>query len=331
MASSDCVVDAYPEILFMFITDHCNLKCKQCDYHKKKKYYKEPIDIIEKLKVIRETAKINKNARISFTGGEPFMKKRELYCLIEECSSFGIESFVTTNGVLIQDEDIDKIIKSGLKSIMISIDSHKSEVHDNVRGIPGTFNKVVSISQKLIERKNEVGSNLKVYASIMLGKHNLSVIDETVEFISGLGFDGLYFQPIQPNFTKDEEFNKEFYSDLFPTKDIFECGMEKLQKLSNSCSTILQTEEHLQDIREYFRHPETIGRNKCNSMKSTIIIDNYGETLFCFSMSKFNKTTLGNIKDSSIQKIWCESTDFRDDIKNCNDGCGIMNCHYKEE
>ena len=41
-----------------------------------------------------------------------------------------------TNGLLLTDENVDKLVDAGLYSIFVSIDSPNPEEHDKLRGMP---------------------------------------------------------------------------------------------------------------------------------------------------------------------------------------------------
>jgi len=81
----------------------------------------------------------------------------------------------------------------------------------------------------------------------------------------------------------------------------------------------------------YFKNPFKLPFKKCEAMNSTIIINNNGDTQFCFDMERVGLKSCGNIKDYTLKEIWNNNLEIRKKMGNCQYGCGIMNCHYKEE
>lgn len=56
-----------------------------------------------------------------------------------------------------------------------------------------------------------------------------------------------------------------------------------------------------------------------------------GDVQFCFDMERVGKKVAGNVKNNTLKEIWNDNLELRKKMQKCNFGCGIMNCHYKEE
>lgn len=102
-------------------------------------------------------------------------------------------------------------------------------------------------------------------------------------------------------------------------------------KLKEEHNIIIQTNEQFEDILVYFKNPFKLPFKKCEAMNTTIIINNNGETQFCFDMERLGLKSCGNIKDFSLKEIWDNNLEIRNIMGNSLFGCGIMNCHYKNE
>lgn len=322
-----------PNVIFMKVTECCNLKCVQCDYHKNKEV-NDPnyITIEDKINLINQIKQWDNNIRISFTGGEPFVRKDILFKLAEECKRLGIKSSVTTNGTLIKDEDLNKILDLKFDFILISIDSNKEEIHNNIRGDKNAFKATTTFARDIIALRNNIKSNTKIYVSTLLGKHNLNDIENVVRFFNEIGFDGIFFQAIQPNFSS--EFANDWIdnSPLFPTYEEAENGINKILDLKVKYDVISQTKEQFDDMLIYFKNPLKLPFKKCEAMNSTMIINDNGETQFCFDLERVDKRkSCGNVKKMSLSEIWNTNIELRQKMAECQFGCGIMNCHYKEE
>ena len=96
------------------------------------------------IEIINQLGKIGIN-RLDFTGGEPLLRK-DLKELIECSKKNNISTIVTTNTILLNDENIECLKKADL--VQISIDGPKN-VHNEQRH-RDVFEK--TINNKKIER-----------------------------------------------------------------------------------------------------------------------------------------------------------------------------------
>lgn len=135
------------------ITNVCNNRCKHCyheNYDKSNEMDREQLILIAD-KIEDALTKWNFKTSMSITGGEPFTRKEDLFCLLEHIESLDhiYEYDILTNGTLISDEDIIILKKfSKLRRIQVSMEGSSPEKHDSVRGV-GDFNKVTSAIKML--------------------------------------------------------------------------------------------------------------------------------------------------------------------------------------
>ncbi len=81
-------------------------------------------------------------SQIYFFGGEPLLVP-ELSSYIKHSAKRKMRTRLDTNGLLLDESMVKKLKEEGLALIGISIDSHDPEIHDNLRGVKGTFNKAL--------------------------------------------------------------------------------------------------------------------------------------------------------------------------------------------
>lgn len=135
MSCADYTGDIYIEI-----TDNCNLHCLHCynkSLNKKKNRY---ISKDEFQSFLLKAKEIGINS-ISISGGEPFLHPllSEFICM---CSDLGIESRIVTNGTLITDLFLNKII--GTKTLFqVSIDGSSFEKHEQLTCTKGSYNNTI--------------------------------------------------------------------------------------------------------------------------------------------------------------------------------------------
>jgi len=79
---------------------------------------------------------------LMFSGGEPLVRK-DFWELAFYAKSKGLKTALSSNGTLIMRRVAEKIKKSGIEYVGISLDGAKKETHDAMRNQPGSFDKSV--------------------------------------------------------------------------------------------------------------------------------------------------------------------------------------------
>lgn len=137
-----------PGQLVIQMTDACNGSCPQCDMRKTNPFKRSRLAYDEIWKLV-DGAVANGVESLSFTGGEVFMYEDELYEHIRYAVDAGIPLVRTgTNGFMFMNsgrasfaDDMkrmaERIRKTGLRNLWISLDSAEDDLHEEMRGLPG--------------------------------------------------------------------------------------------------------------------------------------------------------------------------------------------------
>ncbi len=122
------------------VTAKCNLHCRHCYAAELQGGVELSTD--EALGVVEEVARcFGKDTKLIFSGGEPLLRE-DVYDLIEHASRLGLRASLATNGTLITEQVAEKLRKSGLTEVSISLDAASPEIHDQIRG-QGNFEKAL--------------------------------------------------------------------------------------------------------------------------------------------------------------------------------------------
>lgn len=146
-----------PEAITLFLTHRCNLRCRMCgqwgDHGVTKKAETESLrkeSRLDELKIfIDDVAKFKPN--ITLFGGEPLLFDGVAE-LIEYIKKKGMHVIIITNGFLVE-ELAPKLVAAGLDELNVSLDGTK-EVHDQIRGLPGLFDKIIAGLKKVRDIKS---------------------------------------------------------------------------------------------------------------------------------------------------------------------------------
>ena len=113
--------------------DACNQQCIMC-HQRNRKRTNISIDIVMLTRVLTELKKHGLMA-VNIGGScEPLLKKKTLYEALSVCKDIDIlDTFMHTNGILLDGATSKKIITSGLKHICISVDAATSDTYKLMR------------------------------------------------------------------------------------------------------------------------------------------------------------------------------------------------------
>lgn len=174
-----------PYILKIRVTERCNLRCKHCFLENK------DIDIdIDRLIRIIEQDFDNKIGYVCLTGGEALLHKK-LNKLLSFLHERRIKYCLASNGILLNNYNIDLLKKNEIDYLQVSLESPEEETNDYIRG-SGTFTTVVNNMQKAIEE------GIHVVIGFTINEKNFMYIEDMKELAERIGADIRYevFLPI---------------------------------------------------------------------------------------------------------------------------------------
>lgn len=282
------------------ITNMCNLRCKHCYAAAGKKNPKE-FTTEEIKKIIDELDELGV-VLIALAGGEPLVRK-DIYEIIAYIKNKGMEVFLNTNGTLITEETIKKLLDAGLTHIEISVDGLEKD-HDFIRG-EGCFKKVlnaIDICKKY---------NVKVGIMSTLFKHNFENIPNFIDFFHKQGVIGIGFLRFIP--TGRGEGNNELLSmTIEERKKAIEMVYEKRKEYGENFYLKIETPLSFLVAKQY---PEILNKHQyinlinrgCDGGITSCQILSDGTVTFCPQMSKGNY----NMHDYPMEFIWKNDPYFK--------------------
>ena len=163
-------------------TDRCNLDCLYCyNIWKTDAVERVPFNsyakAIETLKKLFSVADIQ---YVAFTGGEPFLSERFAE-LILFCCMEGKQVTLISNGTQGKAKDYKQLIKLGVGLFEFPIHSAQADIHDHMVQVPGSWQKSVTSTREVLQ----LGGS--VVPVVVITKHNVHQLGETLEFINSLG------------------------------------------------------------------------------------------------------------------------------------------------
>ncbi len=140
------------------ITLACDLKCAHCGSRAGRKRPNE-LTTAECLDVVAHLAALG-TREITLIGGEAYLRK-DFAQIIAAITAAGIECTLQSGGRNLTEERVRAAKAAGLKAAGISIDGLR-EVHDAMRGVPGSFDAAVASLRRLRAHGIPAGANTAI-------------------------------------------------------------------------------------------------------------------------------------------------------------------------
>jgi len=281
-----------PYLATITVTDNCCLRCIMCNEWRQP--HPHELTTAQWKDVIAQLGEIGIQ-EINFTGGEPLMRL-DLPELVRYASGRGLKVGLTTNGLLLNAEKIRQLITDGVKGFTVSLDA-VGGAFDDIRGVPGAYEKVYQACQALSEFRKSHG--IDVYLAFLLMKKTLPYYRDVVAVAEDLRF------PITVNLF---DANSYFFT-LPQGKEPFWLGsddqtaLKEFQKFFVKKKTVSpQSQYHsFREIdfwREYFDNPRS-PHIPCLVSQSRICIDAKGQVYGgCWALGPY-----GNVSQIPLRQI----------------------------
>ncbi|MGX6602220.1 StsB family radical SAM/SPASM domain sactipeptide maturase [Micromonosporaceae bacterium Da 78-11] len=170
------VAEAPLKTAYYAITDGCNLRCPYC-YASSEKCLPGELNTAESMDLVSQIAAFGTD-RITFTGGEPMLRK-DLFAVVAHAKDSGLKTGIITNATMIRTGAQAQQFAELFDTVTISVDGGTAETHDRTRG-KGSFAKTYRALQLL----NEVG--VKPAINHIVTSDNVDELENFAEFLDGI-------------------------------------------------------------------------------------------------------------------------------------------------
>jgi radical SAM protein with 4Fe4S-binding SPASM domain len=238
--------------------------------------------------------------------GEPFIHP-EFLDMVSYAESKGIYTITSTNGHFLSDQNIQKILTSGLSRLIISIDGTTQETYEQYRK-EGKLHVVLEGTKKLVlARQAAKATSPHIIFQYLVVKPNEHQIPDAKRLAYEIGVDEIRFKSAQL-------YDFEHGHDLMPSDEKY--------------SRYIETKPGLFEIKNQLA-------DHCWKLWHACVITWDGLVVpCCFDKDALHK--LGDLKSSPFKKIW-QSPDYRsfrqkilkgrkeiDICQNCTEGTRVF-------
>ncbi len=223
---------SYPVEVTWAITGRCNSRCVYCESWDQIKTGSDlPLNRV--IELIDEMYLMGIKS-VFLAGGEPFCRS-DIWAILEHLHKRRINVSLCTNALLIprfKKEELNILCKA-VSRIHISLDSLQNERQDYLRGVPRSYDKVVTSLRIL---KSNGINNLRL--NVVVSKLNFVEIPDILLFAKSCGVNYVCFQPISPITIFSNTRPKTEDNDLRYLTEKIDEGLEicRLEKISTDLS-----------------------------------------------------------------------------------------------
>jgi radical SAM protein with 4Fe4S-binding SPASM domain len=297
----------YPVQMDVLLTTRCNLRCRFCRFSIPENQVSKEEELSDEtlFKVVDDGLKLGVT-NWYIEGGEPLIDNHRFLTVIEKIKKYKTYGNLATNGTLFDESTIKKIIDFGWDEITFSIDSAQAEVHDFIRGIPGTFKKATSNIKRFQELKKKKGVEkpLLHFHSVITNR-NYNKLDKIILLASRLGIINVNFTHVWKetelyhNLALKESQNEEFKSNV-----------KVALKLANKKNIMTNLGGYIRivDINNLGKLDELLEKRS----------ENNHEILSIACYEPFNKIIVHSNGETSCCSFFCETDSKPDNVKNKN-------------
>lgn len=324
---------APPEMIQIYPTNLCNLKCIFC-YQRLDEYdYTNVVSDERWFQITKEICEMDVKRILISGGGEPLCTPELTIRIMEIVKSYGLEGRMINNGTLWTTETIRKTVEIGWDGITFSVDASNAGMHDKLRGVDGSFSQIIKNIKLFNKIKKELGKNKPVLElTSVLCKNNYKEVIGMVELARSLSIKHVNIEPVCVNNEEvkkiklNENERKEFLLKIIPKA-------EQLAQKYEICTNFdvlkdvkfIEKTGELKEILLQRRHEDRNEKNKkkWNNVSNPFLdllcyepwlwpkIEANGEVCPC--STAILKT---NIRDRDFKDIWfgSEFENFRKNI-----------------
>lgn len=178
-------VSDIPKVRNFEVTNLCNLNCPVC-VEKNSKTGNLDLELLNKILSKNKEVFDNSTIWLHFRG-EPFMNK-DLFHIIESMHNSNVKTRLSTNGILLNDENINKTINSKLNFMVISAMTIDENEYTKLRGksfLPKVLNNIENIQN----RAKKHNSDIKLQVMGLDYGQGSKKIEEFIKYFHSMGLE----------------------------------------------------------------------------------------------------------------------------------------------
>jgi radical SAM protein with 4Fe4S-binding SPASM domain len=279
-----------PILVQLGLTYRCNLKCSHCYalYRRDRNEF-----TLDEVRTLAQELYDAGGAAVVYSHGEN-MIRRDFHDCAAIFRDLDFYQTLMLNGFYVRTPgDAHALAEAGINRTMISVDSVDPEVHNEVRGKEGAYDRAMSAIELLLASDVET-----VGFSCTIDRHNYDAIPEIVDLALSTGVNAISF--MQNRYNLRDIFDRARWRTYEQVcNEIYELMLANRGRLdiyTHDPFMLTLLDDRLADGAR----ADFIGANLCNVGTSMVSIDPVGNVTGC----NFIPMTIGNVREEPFADIW---------------------------
>lgn len=295
-----------PTVCTLQVTTRCQANCIHCSAARHKRTGEPELSTDDWKRVIRESEQLG-SVTIVFTGGEPLLRP-DIFELIEWVDKNEAVALMFCNGLLLDQDTVRKLYKAGLWAIHVSIDSPDPAAHDEMRRVPGCFEKAIDG----LKRCKDAGilAGISTYATPERLRNGQVV--EMIELAQSVGADEITVFDVVPTGRLLHHDRQHLLTD----EDKEElCRLEERYNEGHPLPSVI-TQAHVNGPTG----------NGCYAGWCQFYMTAHGEMTPC----DFTPLAFGNAREESVETIWNRMA-HHEGYRGHKNSCRMQDRHFRAQ
>ncbi len=174
----DCDHKQAPTLVFIDITNRCNMNCPICINNTPSMGYtfEPPIEYFEK--IFAHYAKMDNPPAIQLFGGEPTVRKDLFELLDLGRKKYKLRFRLVTNGLKLADREYCEEIIKRKTTILLAYDGENPKLYDEIRGMP----KSLELKHQALDNIREIGGAKTTFMTLVSRDYNMEQLHDIFDF-----------------------------------------------------------------------------------------------------------------------------------------------------
>lgn len=187
------VVSSNPVIHGIEVTNLCQLKCRMCNRHERRRRGYGMMSLQQFKKIVDENSDCFK-ALALFFHGEPLLNPN-VENMIRYVKPYASNLSLTSNGMLLDEKRAKNLLLSGLDQLCVSFDAPNKEVYEYVR-VNADFDVVKQNILTLLKLRQKLEAKTRIYLAYVLMDKTRPHVEDFRSYWMSKGVDAIRFIPM---------------------------------------------------------------------------------------------------------------------------------------
>lgn len=311
----------FPLSISFTLTNACNLRCRMCGQWSTEGYIRnstraleQEMDLADWLRLVDELA-AHRIGSLLLRGGEPFLFP-SIVDLLEHLNRNGIFIAIDTNGTMLGRYAAD-LIRIGGIHLTVSVDGPE-EVHDQVRGVAGTFRRLREGLARLRELEQAGGQEISKSINFTISPYSVRGLGAMPGVARELSINTIsivpyYYIPDAVGRAYERVLREHLGCAAFSWSGFHhETSGVEFVEFQAQYRQYLATLDGIHNFpympltedgyRTWFEDPlRPVGALACSNVEALIDIQPAGEANFCVDFPDY---AIGNVREATIEELW---------------------------